>query len=103
MTTAPRHRSRWPAFIAGAALLLLLSANQVAAGLHDADHPFHGHQALCDVFLGAHLQAPGAAALSTVAVPVAVQSAPAEVFQPVFARRPHVPQQPRAPPVLPTI
>lgn len=103
MTAAPRHRSRRSALVAGAALLLLLSAGQIAAALHDADHPFHAHQSLCDLFLGTQLQAPGAAALSTVAVPVAVQSPPAELSRPVFARRFQAPQQPRAPPALPTI
>ncbi len=101
MTRVPRQRSRWCAGVAGAALLLLLSINQVAAGLHDADHPFHAHQSLCDGFLGAQLQTPGAAALSTVPVPVVVQPAPAAIFQAGFALRLHVPQQPRAPPALP--
>ncbi len=102
MTAAPRHRSRRPALVAGAALLLLLAAGQIAAALHDADHPFHAHQSTCDIFLGTQLQAPGAAALSTAAVPVVVESAPAAIFQPRFARRLQAPQQPRAPPVLPT-
>jgi len=103
MTRVPRQCSRWCAGVVGAALLLLLSINQVAAGLHDADHPFHAHQSLCDDFLGAQLQTPGAAALSTVPVPVVGQFAPAAIFRPVAALRPYAPQQPRAPPVLPTI
>lgn len=83
-------------------LVWLLSANQIAAGLHDADHPFHAHQSLCDVFLGAQLQAPGAAAVPAVAAPVAVHAAPALGSRPVFALQFHAPQQPRAPPALPT-
>ncbi|MCC6295679.1 MAG: hypothetical protein IT469_03110 [Pseudomonadales bacterium] len=103
MTAAPRRRSRRFALVAGAALLLLLSAGQIAAVLHDADHPFHVHQSLCDVFLGAQLQAPGVAALPTVALPVVAQATREEFSRPVFARRLHTPQQPRAPPALPTI
>lgn len=103
MTAAPRHRTRRSALVAGAALLLLLSAGQIAAVLHDADHPFHVHQSLCDVFLGAQLQAPGVAALPTVALPVVAQATREEFSRPVFARRLHTPQQPRAPPALPTI
>ncbi len=104
MTTIRCRRSRRFALVAGAALLLLLlSAGQIAAVLHDADHPFHVHQSLCDVFLGAQLQAPGVAALPTVALPVVAQATREEFSRPVFARRLHTPQQPRAPPALPTI
>jgi len=102
MTMAFHHRSPWPAIGAGALLLLLLSVNQVGVALHDADHPFHAHQSLCDGFLGAQLQTPGAAVPSTVPVPVVVESAPAAIFRPVAGLRPRAPQQPRAPPALPT-
>ena len=57
-----RHRFRRATPLWSVALLIaLLAANQVAASLHDADHPFHGHQSLCDAFLGAGLQTPVAA------------------------------------------
>lgn len=89
----------------GAALLVaLLAANQVAANLHDADHPFHGHQSLCDAFLGSALQTPvvGAAVSIALAPPRALFSA--DCYRWLPRTRQPVPQQPRAPPVpLPTI
>ncbi|MFZ5654979.1 MAG: hypothetical protein ACOY42_11385 [Pseudomonadota bacterium] len=100
-----RHRLRRTAPLLGAALLIaLLAANQVAASLHDADHPFHGHQTLCDVFLGAGLQTPIAAA--TVATALAAPRIPfaADLYRWLPRARQPTPQQPRAPPVsFPTI
>ena len=101
-----RHRSRGAAPALGAALLIaLLAANQVAASVHDADHPFHGHQTLCDLFLGSTLQTPAAVA-PTLFVAFATARAPvsADLYQWLPGVRRPAPQQPRAPPgSLPTI
>lgn len=99
-----RRRFRRTAPMLGAALLVvLLAANQVAANLHDADHPFHGQQSLCDAFLGAGLQTPVAAAAPAMA-PSASPGTPANAFRPrVPQARTFSPVQPRAPPaILPT-
>jgi hypothetical protein len=99
-----RHRFRRAAPLFGAALLIaLLAANQVAANLHDADHPFHGHQSLCDAFLGAGLQTPATAAAPAMALP-ASPGTPPNAFRPwVPQARNFSPLQPRAPPaILPT-
>lgn len=99
-----RHRLRRTAPLLGAALLIaLLAANQVAASLHDADHPFHGHQTLCDVFLGAGLQTPVAALASVMALPASPARAPGTFRSWFPPARTFSPLQPRAPPaILPT-
>lgn len=100
-----RHRLHRTAPLLGAALLIaLLAANQVAASLHDTDHPFHGHQSLCDAFLGAGLQTPVAALALVTALPASPARAPG-TFRPWFPPvRVFSPLQPRAPPaILPTI
>lgn len=100
-----RHRWRRTAPLLGAALLIaLLAANQVAASLHDVDHPFHGHQSLCDAFLGTGLQTPVAALAPVTVLPASPATAPG-TFRPWLPpARTFSPLQPRAPPVsFPTI
>ncbi len=99
-----RHRFRRATPLWSVALLIaLLAANQVAASLHDADHPFHGHQSLCDAFLGAGLQTPVAAVAPAVARLVSPAASPSAFCPWITPARIYSPLQPRAPPArLPT-
>lgn len=99
-----RHRFRSTALLRSVVLLVaLLAANQVAASLHDADHPFHGHQSLCDAFLGAGLQTPIASNAPVVALLVPPLAGPRACCPWITPTRTYSPLQPRAPPArLPT-
>ena len=99
-----RHRFRRATPLWSVALLIaLLAANQVAASLHDADHPFHGHQSLCDAFLGAGLQTPVEAAVPFVARFASPAPCPSAFCPSAPRARVFSPLQPRAPPArLPT-